>query len=151
VQGSAVPASLPREGRPAMNRLGAVAALALVLCGAAQASWSVDNSGTAAAAAKTMPAGNVPSGTVAGNAVTLTWTASTFADGGAVPSYVVRRFNSVTSAEETVLANCAGLVSATTCTENGVPTGTWRYTVTPAAGVWRGTQSAQSAVVTVLL
>jgi hypothetical protein len=134
-----------------MNRLGAVAVLALVLCGVAQASWQVDNSGNAAAAAKTMPAGNVPSGTVAGNAVTLTWTASTFAGGGAVPSYVVRRFDDVTSAEATVLANCAGLVSATTCTENGVPVGTWRYTVTPAAGVWRGTQSAQSAVVTVLL
>jgi hypothetical protein len=134
-----------------MNRLGAVAVLALVLCGVAQASWQADNSGSAATTAKTMPAGNVPSGTVAGNSVTLTWTASTFAGGGAVPSYVVRRFNSVTSAEAAVLANCAGLVSATTCTENGVPTGTWRYTVTPAAGAWRGTQSAQSAVITVLV
>lgn len=134
-----------------MTRVAVVCLLALAICGAAQASWSADGSGAAAAAAKTMPAGNVPSGSVAGNSVTLTWTASTFAGGGAVPSYVVRRFNSLTSAEATVLANCAGLVSATTCTENGVAIGTWRYTVTPAVGVWRGAQSAQSAAVTVLL
>ena len=134
-----------------MTRVGVVAVLALILCGVAQASWPGNGSGVGASQARTMPAGNVPSGTVAGNSVTLTWTASTFAGGGAVPSYVVRRFNSVTSAEAAVLADCAGLVSATTCTENGVPVGTWRYTVTPAAGAWRGTQSAQSAVITVLV
>jgi hypothetical protein len=128
-----------------------VCIVALTLCGAAQASWSADSPGAGASAAKTMPAGNVPSGTVAGNAVTLTWTASTFAGGGAVPGYVIRRFNSVTQAESTVLANCAGTVSATTCTENGVPVGNWVYTVTPAAGTWRGAQSGQSAVVTVLV
>jgi hypothetical protein len=98
-----------------------------------------------------MPAGNVPSGTVAGNNVTLTWTASTFAGGGAVPGYVIRRFNSVTQVEAAVLADCVGTVAATTCTENGVPVGSWVYTVTPAAGTWRGAQSGQSAVVTVLL
>lgn len=134
-----------------MTRLALVAVLALAVCGVAQASWSADASGAAATAAKTMPGGNVPSGTVAGNAVTLTWTASTFAGGGAVPGYVVRRFNGITQAEATVLAACAGVISATTCTENGVPTGTWVYTVTPAAGSWRGAQSGQSAVVPVLL
>ena len=118
-----------------MKRLAAAVVVALALSGVAQASWAGDATGVGATAAKTMPAGNVPSGTVAGNDVTLTWTASTFAGGGAVPSYVIRRFNNVTSAEATVLANCAGLVSATTCTENNVAVGTWRYTVTPAAGV----------------
>jgi hypothetical protein len=151
MQRRSVSARLPRQGGRPVTRAAVVCILALALCGVAQASWSADGSGTAATAAKTMPAGNVPSGSVAGNSVTLTWTASTFAGGGAVPSYVVRRFNNVTSAEATVLANCAGLVSATTCTENGVAIGTWRYTVTPAAGVWRGTQSAQSTAVTVLL
>jgi hypothetical protein len=134
-----------------MTRIGLVAVLALILCGAAQAAWSAGASGNATSAAKTMPAGNVPSGSVSGSSVTLTWTGSTFADGGAVPSYVVRRFNSVSSDEAAVLANCAGLVSATTCAENGVPIGTWRYTITPAAGSWRGAQSAQSAVITVLV
>jgi hypothetical protein len=133
-----------------MRRLAAVVALALVLSGVAQASWSIGASGAAAAAGETLPTGNVPSGTVAGNAVTLTWTASSFGGGGAVPGYVVRRFNSITQVEETVLSACAGTVSATTCTENGVPTGSWVYTVTPAAGSWRGAQSGQSTAVVVI-
>jgi hypothetical protein len=134
-----------------MRIVGAVAVLALALCGVAQASWSADQNGTAASRAKLMPGGNVPSGSVSGSAVTLTWTASTFADGGAVPGYVVRRFNDLTQAEATVGPACAGTVSATTCTESGVPVGTWRYTVTPVAGAWRGAQSAQSAPILVTL
>jgi hypothetical protein len=43
------------------------------------------------------------------------------------------------------------LVGATTCTENGVPTGTWKYTLTPAAGAWRGIEGAMSATITVLI
>jgi hypothetical protein len=134
-----------------MTRLGLVVVLALALCGVAHASWSGGGSGAAATAAKTMPTGNVPSGTVAGHSVTLTWEASTFAGGDPVAGYVVRRFDSVTQVEATVLSACDGIVSATTCTENAVPTGTWVYTVTPAAGSWRGSQSGQSAVVTVLV
>ena len=42
-------------------------------------------------------------------------------------------------------------VAALTCTETGVPTGTWKYTITPAAGAWRGTESGQSALVVVLV
>jgi hypothetical protein len=134
-----------------MRRAALVAALALALCSAAQASWSAGASGTGVTSGKLMPAGNVPSGSVAGSSVTLTWTASTFADGGAVPGYVIRRFNSLTQVESAVAAACAGTISATTCTENGVPLGTWRYTVTPAAGTWRGAQSAQSAAILVTL
>ncbi len=98
-----------------------------------------------------MPAGNTPSGTAAGSSVTVTWSASTFAGGTPVPGYVVRRFDSITQVEATVLPACAGIVSGTSCTESGVPIGTWVYTVTPAAGAWRGGQSAQSAVVVVTL
>jgi hypothetical protein len=83
--------------------------------------------------------------------VTLSWAASNFAGGGVVPGYVIRRFNSVSQAEATVLTVCAGTVSGTTCTENGVSVGSWKYTVTPAAGSWRGAQSAQSAAVVVTL
>jgi hypothetical protein len=133
-----------------MTRFAAVALLGLVLCGVAQASWVVGNTASGAAKARTMPAGNVPSGTVAGSSVTLNWTASSFVGGGAVPGYVVRRFNNVGGAEATVLAACTN-VTTNSCTENGVPIGTWRYTITPAAGTWRGTQSAQSAVITVLI
>jgi hypothetical protein len=83
--------------------------------------------------------------------VTVTWTASTFAGGTPVPGYVVRRFDSLTQAEATVLPACSGIVSGTSCVESGVPVGSWTYTVTPAAGTWRGAQSAQSAAVVVTL
>lgn len=134
-----------------MTRIAAVGVLALVACGAAQGAWTVGSPATGASKARTMPAGNTPAGSAAGSAVTLTWTASTFAGGGAVPGYVIRRFNSVTQSETTVLANCVGTVSGTSCVENGVSIGTWVYTVTPAAGAWRGAQSGQSAVVGVTI
>ena len=134
-----------------MTRIAVVCLLALAVCGVAQASWSVDGAGTGASKARTMPAGNVPSGSVAGSSVTLSWTASAFAGGGGVPGYVIRRFNSLTQAEATVLTACAGTVSGTSCTESGVPIGSWKYTVTPAAGTWRGAQSAQSSAVVVTL
>jgi hypothetical protein len=134
-----------------MKRVACVIAVALAVTGLARGAWAVGASGASAAAARTMPAGNVPSGTVAGSSVTLTWTASTFAGGTPVPDYVVRRFDSVTSAEAVVGAGCSGTVATNGCTETGVPIGSWRYTVTPAAGVWRGAQSAQSATVVVTI
>lgn len=125
--------------------------VAVMPIGTASAAWQSDANGAAASAAKTMPVGNVPNPPIAaGRNVTVTWSASPFAGGGSVPAYVVRRFQALTSAESVVLATCSGLVAATTCTENNVPPGDWTYTVTPAAGTWRGTQSGQSASVLVL-
>jgi hypothetical protein len=134
-----------------MSRAALIAAAALALAAPAAGAWSAGASGLGAAAARTMPAGNTPSGAAAVGSVTVTWTASTFAGGTPVPGYVVRRFNSVTQAEATVLSACSGIVSGTSCVESGVPVGSWRYTVTPAAGTWRGAQSAQSAAVVVTL
>jgi len=133
-------------------RLGVLAVSVLVLTvSTAHASWAVDASGAGATKAKTMPAGNTPTGSVSGNSVTLTWAGSVFADGTAIPSYIVRRYDGVTSTEATVLAGCSGTVAAATCTESGVPIGTWRYTVTPAAGAWRGAESALSALILVTI
>jgi hypothetical protein len=42
-------------------------------------------------------------------------------------------------------------VSGTSCVESGVPTGTWKYSVTPAAGTWRGVEGPQSDPVVVTL
>ena len=131
--------------------LGTLLSLTLVLAVPASAGWDTSGSGAGAAAAKTMTGGNVPSGTVAGSNVTVSWSASSFAEGGAVPSYVVKRYNALSGAVQTIGAGCAGLVSGTSCTENGVPIGTWKYSVTPAAGAWRGAESAQSANVVVLI
>jgi hypothetical protein len=128
-----------------------IAAIALALAAPAAGAWSAAATGSGAAAAKTMPAGNTPTGTAAIGSVTVTWTASTFAGGTPVPGYVIRRFNSVTQAEATVLAACNGIVAGTSCVESGVPIGSWKYTVTPAAGTWRGAESAQSLAVVVTL
>ena len=131
---------------------GAVLLAAALACApAGSAAWSLSPSGSGATGSKTMPAGNAPTATVASHDVTLSWTASQFAGGTNVPAYVVKRYNGVTNAVQTVLAGCSGTVAAVTCTEVGVPTGSWKYTITPAAGAWRGTESAQSALVVVLL
>jgi hypothetical protein len=127
-----------------------IAALAVPAPG--DAAWSVGNSGSGKIGSKTMPAANgVPSGSVSSHDVTVSWSAAQFAGGGNVPSYVVKRYDAVTNAVQTVLSACNGNVAATSCVEHGVPTGTWKYTVTPAAGTWRGTESAKSATVVVLV
>lgn len=132
-------------------RFALIAAGALALASTAAGAWSAGAGGSGAAAARTMPAGNTPSGSASLGSVAVSWAASTFAGGTPVPGYVVRRFNTVTQAEATVLAGCAGIVSGTSCTESGVAIGSWNYTVTTAAGTWRGAQSAQSAPVVVTL
>jgi hypothetical protein len=154
VQRRSLPASVQGPGaqgvRAACVLLLAVAALAVP--GPGDAAWSVGTSGSGAIGSKTMPAANgVPSGTVSSHDVTVTWNAAQFAGGGNVPAYVVKRYDAVTNALQTTLPACSGLVAATSCVEHSVPSGTWKYTVTPAAGNWRGTESAKSATVVVLL
>ena len=130
----------------------ALGLLALAAPAPGDAAWSVGVSGTGATKSKTMPAANgVPSGSVSSHDVTVSWTAGQFAGGGIVPGYVVNRYDAVTNAVQTVLSACNGIVAATSCVEHGVPTGTWKYTVTPAAGSWRGTESGKSATVVVLV
>lgn len=137
--------------RPFCLVLAAFAALAVTSPG--DAAWSVGRTGFGWVGTKTMPtaAPAAPSGAVSSHDVTVTWTASQFADGTPLPSYIVKRYNAVTNQLQTTLAACNGNVAGTSCVEHSVPTGTWKYTVTPAAGTWRGTESAKSATVTVLV
>ncbi len=59
--------------------------------------------------------------------------------------YTVIRYN-VANAPQVVGGTCAGLVAATTCTETGVPTGTWTYSITPRIATnWIGAESARSS------
>jgi len=118
--------------------------------GAGLAGWQPTGTGVGSVGSKTMPGpGATPTASVSSHNVTVSWTASTFAGGGAVPSYVVKRYDAVLGTAQTVAAGCGGLVSATSCVEAGVPTGTWKYSITPAAGTWRGTEGAQSSTVVV--
>ena len=133
--------------------LALAAVAALVLPGRVDAAWSVGHPGSGAIGSKTMPvaAPAAPSGSVSSHDVTVSWSASHFADGTNVPSYIVKRYDAITNALQTTLSACSGNVGGTSCVEHAVPTGSWKYTVTPAAGVWRGTESAKSATVIVLI
>ena len=125
---------------------------AVLGAGTGVAGWQPTGSGTGSVGSKTMPGpGATPTATVplASHNVTVSWAASTFADGSAMPSYVVKRYDSTLGTVQTVGAACNGLVSGTSCVEAAVPSGAWKYSVTPAAGNWRGTEGAQSSSVIV--
>jgi hypothetical protein len=116
------------------------------LCGVAQASWGGSGSGHTFSKARSMPTGNTPTTSISGRNVTVSWTASSFAGGGPdVSDYTVKRYNTGGTVQ-TIGANCSGTISALTCTENNVPAGNWKYSVTPKAGSnWVGTEGSQSA------
>lgn len=130
-----------------------LAAVALVLVGGSAWSYwlvAVTGGSAGAAAATSVNAGATPTANASGSTVTVSWAASTLATGQAVTGYEVRRYNSSTLAQQTILSACTGVVTALTCAESSVPTGTWRYTVTPVFSTnWRGTESSMSSVVTV--
>jgi hypothetical protein len=127
--------------------------VALALPGHGIAAWSVGRTGSGKVGSKTISAAApaAPSGSVSSHDVTVTWSISHFTDGTNVPSYIVKRYDAITNALQTTLAACSGNVGGTSCVEHSVPTGSWKYTVTPAAGVWRGTESPKSATVVVLI
>lgn len=130
-------------------------ALGLVLClsvGAAVAwgYWSTTSvpGGAGAAAAVTVDQGATPTAVLTGQAVTVSWSASTLSNGQPVTGYTVARYDAASLAEQTILTSCTGTVTATTCTEDNVPAGSWKYAVTPVIGAnWRGAESARSATV----
>ena len=117
----------------------------------AWAYWSASSipGGGGAAAATTVNQGATPTASLAGTAVTVSWAASTLSNGIPVSGYVVKRYDVATLSSQTILSACAGTVTATTCTENSVPTGQWVYSVTPVfATNWRGVESLKSNAVT---
>ena len=128
-------------------------ALALLVVAPGTAAWQPTGTGTGKAKAKSMPttAPAAPTATVSSHDVTVTWTASTFLEGGAVPSYKVRRYDAL-STLQTIGAACSGTVTGTSCIEHVVPAGTWFYTVTPLVGIWQnaGTESPKGSAVIVL-
>lgn len=117
--------------------------------GLALAAWTAAGSGDAFGRAFAMPTGSTPSVSVTGRNVTLSWSGSTFPNGDPVDGYVVRRYPSGGGASQTVLADCAGTVTTTSCVEHAVPAGSWVYTITPVHASWTGTEGATSAVVTI--
>jgi hypothetical protein len=121
-------------------------ALAAWLPAAAAASWSSLGSGRGYSKAQALSSGSVPTATASVRSVTVSWTAS----GGSVPvaGYAVKRYDT-NGISQMVGSGCSGTIAALTCTEQAVPGGQWRYTVTPLNNNWRGAESGQSTAVTV--
>jgi len=129
------------------------ALIVIATAGSASAYWTVTSlpGGSTAAAATTVDAGETPTVVAAGDSVAVSWAASTLADGQAVSGYTVIRY-SATNVPQTVGGTCSGLVAGTSCTETGVPAGTWTYTVTPRFAInWTGPESAKSVSVVIEL
>jgi len=115
--------------------------------GTAYASWGGAGSGSGAVKAAQLPTSTAPTASAAVHSVTVAWPATTIG-GQNVSGYTVKRYNAGGTAQ-TVGTGCAGTISGLTCTEASVPSGTWRYTVTPVQGAWTGTESPQSSSATV--
>jgi hypothetical protein len=115
---------------------------------AALAAWNFSGDGNGRSRAISMPAGSTPTASVSNRNVQVTWAAVTMPDGGAVDSYLVKRYNT-SGAEESINGACDVVISTTTCTESTVPPGTWRYAVAPRLGSWQGPFGPASADVSV--
>jgi hypothetical protein len=133
-------------------------AIALLGAGAtASAFWLVGGSGDGSGAVAGMPAGEQPSGTVAGRSVSLSWPQSSFLGsplgsyGGG--GYTVRRRPAGGGVALTPGAGCAALVAGgaatLACVETAVDYGAWTYTVTPELSSFVGATSPASATLTV--
>ena len=145
----------PLSATPARwTTLMCLVALLLVLDlrgGVAWAYWTAGSGpgGGGASAATTVNQGATPTASGTGSVVTVSWAASTLSNGNPVAGYIVKRYDVATLTPQTILSACTGTVTATTCTENGVPTGQWVYSVTPVfATNWRGAESLKSTTVT---
>lgn len=140
-----------QAGARSWNRIAVIVAGAALLSWAgpgANAFWTAaSNGGTAAAAADAVAAGATPSTSVSAGNVTLAWNASTTLASRPVSGYTVARYPSASGgAGVPAGGTCAGTVAAGLgCVDQGVPTGTWYYTVTPVLGPWQGAESARSA------
>jgi len=142
--------------RPVNRRVATLAAsVAMTLvAGAAWAYWTAASTPTSrgAAAATSVNQGATPNASAAGSTVTVSWAATTLANGDPVSGYLVKRYDANTSALQSIGSACSGTITATTCAESNVPNGQWKYAVTPVfATNWQGPESVKSATVTVAL
>lgn len=126
--------------------------LEVALTSVASAAWlgATGPGGAGRSGATTMPGGNKPIATVAipaGSTVSVSWAAST--GGASVAGYEVRSYDATSGVPRSVGASCAGIVAGTSCSETGVPNGSWRYSVVPRQQVWAGAESPRSDPVVV--
>lgn len=126
----------------------AAAALVLLIPAGADGAWSAaEHSGAGFASARTMATPAAPAASVSGRNVTVSWTAP--AAGPPPSSYVVRRYDATSGAQQTIGSGCSGAQPGLSCTEAAVPPGSWRYAVAAVRAGWQGGESQRSAAVAV--
>ena len=76
-----------------------------------------------------------------GSGVTAAWSAATLASGSGVQGYEVTR------SDGTVVCGSPALVTTLSCTDAGVPTGTYSYTVTAAYDSWSASTASGSITI----
>ena len=141
--------------RAAGHRLAPVVAATLIAGGAAAAwaYWTANaDAGSGAATAAIVNQGATPSVSLSsiGREVSISWGASTLSNGAPVDGYLIRRYPAGGGIGTiSPIGTCAGTVASGGCSEDDVPPGIWRYTITPVLGSWRGAESLVSGVVTV--
>jgi hypothetical protein len=77
--------------------------------------------------------------------VPVTWNAAALGNGGAVTGYVVHRYGAG-NVPQSVGAGCSGVLTGTSCSESGVPDGTWTYGVQAKFDNWFGAESTRLTV-----
>lgn len=158
-----LPAAPPRAattGRPRRPGVGLAPALAVALLTAAvvfvsggvpraAAGYGALGAGSGQAVAQSLPVPAAPTAVAVGSAVTVTWTPVTLSGGTPATGYVVERLDTA-GTPVAVLPSCTGVLTGTSCTESGVPAGTWSYRVSARYATWTGPTSAPSSPITVL-
>ncbi len=107
----------------------------------------------------TLGTGATPSASLVGRTATVSWSQTVIAGSrlGLLTSggYTVRRYAaSAPSTPITPGASCSGSITGAadplSCSESGLTTGRWLYTVTPTYYLWTGAESPQSTFVAVV-
>jgi len=99
--------------------IGALVALPLVLTTVGSAYFKIGSAtgGNGRAVATSVAQANAPTAVLnAGRSVTVSWGASTLANGGAVDGYLVTRYDASTDAPQIGGVGCQGQIAATSCT-----------------------------------
>lgn len=124
----------------------------VVMSGTALAAspWSTTGSGSGAAKSGSITAPGaptVPGSTVTNGNVAVSWSGATGPSGATLKYFVERMVGTTPTA--VCASTFAAPITATSCTDTGVPNGTYKYRVTTRLGsAWKAV-SAESATVTV--
>lgn len=117
----------------------------------ASAYWQAGGSGSAAGSTTTIPDGDEPSVSVAGDTVTVAFDQGVVLGqylGAIGGEYEVLRYPAGGGAAVTPGGSCGSPVTGGTatlsCTETSTPPGDWQYTITPILESWTGDESSLS-------